>query len=399
MSRVRSSRGGVARGGSETAEERHRPLYARALRLKHLTPNGFLCFAYLEGSIALGILLALAELVSWWGVLVLPATVAIMVKLNDAVAGAVSRTAVPAGRLMSSASTGWASSLPGLPGRADAPAADGVYGPFPGSRDIGSPADAATADPGRAASLSGLGGVWAGQGGADGVGGLPGAGGVTDRGSVAGSSEAADPSGLAGSGEAAGLRGPSAAGLYRSASSIGAGGPLGSDDPLGPGGHGIADAGGSHDSGSGAGSPDAPRSGSFSVPNSAARLYGPGGVSSPGAAGLPPMGSSDGRPGVDGTGGSSEPTDIAGGIDADGPGLRSSARSDDPVGLPGLGSVTSPGGSRTAEAGPQEAGGRAGSTVPAPTNAVNDVHPTAQWAESLDNHQQRSRQSAARRYE
>ncbi len=67
----------------------HRPLYARMLRLKFLTPSGFLCFVFLEGAIALGILLALAELVSWWGVLVLPATVAIMVKLNDVIAGSL----------------------------------------------------------------------------------------------------------------------------------------------------------------------------------------------------------------------------------------------------------------------------------------------------------------------
>lgn len=63
------------------------PMYARLLRLRHLAPSGFLCFVFLEGAIALGILLALAELVSWWGVLVLPALVALMVKLNDVVAG------------------------------------------------------------------------------------------------------------------------------------------------------------------------------------------------------------------------------------------------------------------------------------------------------------------------
>ncbi|MCY1141722.1 hypothetical protein OWR29_27310 [Actinoplanes sp. Pm04-4] len=67
----------------------HRPLYARMLRLKFLRPSGFLCFVFLEGSVALGILLALAELVSWWGVLVLPVTVAIMVKLNDVIAGSL----------------------------------------------------------------------------------------------------------------------------------------------------------------------------------------------------------------------------------------------------------------------------------------------------------------------
>jgi hypothetical protein len=66
------------------------PLYARVLRLRHVAPSGFLCFIFLEGALALGVLLALAELVNWWGVLVLPATVAVMVKLNDVVAGALS---------------------------------------------------------------------------------------------------------------------------------------------------------------------------------------------------------------------------------------------------------------------------------------------------------------------
>ncbi len=75
---------------------RDQPLYARMLRLRHLSPSGFLCFVYLEGAVALGILLALAELVSWWGVLVLPVTVAAMVKLNDVVAGALTRPMVPA---------------------------------------------------------------------------------------------------------------------------------------------------------------------------------------------------------------------------------------------------------------------------------------------------------------
>jgi len=70
------------------------PMYARLLRLRHVSPSGFLCFVFLEGAVALGILLALAELVSWWGVLMLPITVAVMVKLNDVVAGALTRPAV-----------------------------------------------------------------------------------------------------------------------------------------------------------------------------------------------------------------------------------------------------------------------------------------------------------------
>lgn len=79
-------------------EERLRPLYARILRLRHVDPGGMLCFVYFEGTVAFGLLLALAELVNWWGVLVLPATVAVMVKVNDAVAAAVLRSAarVPA---------------------------------------------------------------------------------------------------------------------------------------------------------------------------------------------------------------------------------------------------------------------------------------------------------------
>jgi hypothetical protein len=85
---TRSRRAGLSRD-----EVRRQPLYARMLGLQYLAPSGFLCFVFLEGAIALGILLALAELVSWWGVLVLPVTVALMVKLNDVVAGALTRAA------------------------------------------------------------------------------------------------------------------------------------------------------------------------------------------------------------------------------------------------------------------------------------------------------------------
>lgn len=72
-----------------------RPLYARILRLRHVTPGGLLCFVYFEGALGLGILLALAELVTWWGILVLPASVALMVKLNDVFAALGSRSTTP----------------------------------------------------------------------------------------------------------------------------------------------------------------------------------------------------------------------------------------------------------------------------------------------------------------
>ncbi|SCL69992.1 hypothetical protein [Micromonospora chersina] len=76
-----------------TDEERYRPLYARVLGLRFVNPGGVLCFLFFEGAVALAVLLALAELVTWWAVLVLPAAVAAMVKLNDMVAEIVIRTA------------------------------------------------------------------------------------------------------------------------------------------------------------------------------------------------------------------------------------------------------------------------------------------------------------------
>ncbi|WP_433387007.1 hypothetical protein [Micromonospora sp. KLBMP9576] len=74
-------------------EERYRPLYARVLGLRFVNPGGVLCFLFFEGAVALAALLALAELVTWWAVLVLPLTVAAMVKLNDVVAAMVVRSA------------------------------------------------------------------------------------------------------------------------------------------------------------------------------------------------------------------------------------------------------------------------------------------------------------------
>jgi hypothetical protein len=67
------------------------------LRLKHLRPGGVLCFVFFEGAIALGILMTLAELVSSWIIVLLPLTVAVAVKFNDVVAGAIAvpRAAIP----------------------------------------------------------------------------------------------------------------------------------------------------------------------------------------------------------------------------------------------------------------------------------------------------------------
>jgi hypothetical protein len=68
-----------------------RPVYSRLLRLRHLKLQPATTLLLFEGSIGLGALLALADIVTWWGVLVVPAAVAVMVKLNDVVAGSLVR--------------------------------------------------------------------------------------------------------------------------------------------------------------------------------------------------------------------------------------------------------------------------------------------------------------------
>lgn len=80
------------------ANERRPTIYARILRLRHVNPGGVLSFLFVEGMIALAVLLALAEQVSWWAVGVLPLTVAAMVKINDVIAGALIRSTGRANR-------------------------------------------------------------------------------------------------------------------------------------------------------------------------------------------------------------------------------------------------------------------------------------------------------------
>jgi hypothetical protein len=78
---------------------RYRPLYARLLGLRHIHPSGLMCFLFLEGAAAFGVLLALTELVSWWAIVILPVSIAVMVKINDLVAGAVARSAQRVGEI------------------------------------------------------------------------------------------------------------------------------------------------------------------------------------------------------------------------------------------------------------------------------------------------------------
>ncbi len=81
--------GDRTRAGIDGAEADKPPLYARMLRLKHIRPGPWWCFLFLEGSLAFAGVLVLADWISPWGLLVLPLGVAIAVKLNDAVTGAL----------------------------------------------------------------------------------------------------------------------------------------------------------------------------------------------------------------------------------------------------------------------------------------------------------------------
>jgi hypothetical protein len=62
-------------------------LYVRVLRLHTVVPTGWRRGLVAEGSVALGLFIALADLASAWVVLALPVAAALAVKYNDVVAG------------------------------------------------------------------------------------------------------------------------------------------------------------------------------------------------------------------------------------------------------------------------------------------------------------------------
>ena len=62
-------------------------LYLRLLRIRHLKPRPWVMFLLVEAPILGAVLLALAEIVNWWAVLVVPATVAVWLKFSDVIAG------------------------------------------------------------------------------------------------------------------------------------------------------------------------------------------------------------------------------------------------------------------------------------------------------------------------
>lgn len=72
-----------------------RGAYARLLRLRHLELPTWQQVVYVEGAVALGVVLTLGELASAWIILLLPALVAVVVKFHDVLAGLLA--APPAG--------------------------------------------------------------------------------------------------------------------------------------------------------------------------------------------------------------------------------------------------------------------------------------------------------------
>lgn len=92
--RAQTSRASRSARAKNRAADRSRPLYARVLKLQHINPGGFVCFLLAEGVVALATLMALAELVNWWAVPLLPLVVAGFVKINDIIAGVFARVDV-----------------------------------------------------------------------------------------------------------------------------------------------------------------------------------------------------------------------------------------------------------------------------------------------------------------
>ncbi|GAC1610399.1 MAG: hypothetical protein NVS3B26_16960 [Mycobacteriales bacterium] len=79
------------------AESGRKPLYPRLLRLRHVAPNAWQRALLGEGAIGVAALLVLADLASAWTLLVVPVSVAVVVKAHDLLAGrlAASGDAVP----------------------------------------------------------------------------------------------------------------------------------------------------------------------------------------------------------------------------------------------------------------------------------------------------------------
>ncbi len=96
MKRLRRTRAGAAPGHAtpphDAAEGEDRlPLYPRLLRLRHVRPSPWQRIALGEGAFGVAVLLVLADLASAWTLVVLPASVAVVVKAHDGLAGVLAR--------------------------------------------------------------------------------------------------------------------------------------------------------------------------------------------------------------------------------------------------------------------------------------------------------------------
>ena len=67
------------------------PLYWRLLRLRNVSPNGWQRAIFVEGVLALSLVLVLADVASAWTLLVLPLASALTVKAHDVIAGLLKR--------------------------------------------------------------------------------------------------------------------------------------------------------------------------------------------------------------------------------------------------------------------------------------------------------------------
>jgi len=63
------------------------PLYWRALRLRHIHPNGWQRAVLVEGVLAIAVTLVLADVASAWTLFVLPLASAMIVKAHDVLTG------------------------------------------------------------------------------------------------------------------------------------------------------------------------------------------------------------------------------------------------------------------------------------------------------------------------
>ena len=89
------------------------PLYWRALRLRHLHPNGWQRAVLVEGVLALAVILVLADVATAWTLLVLPLAATALVKAHDVLSGLLgpgTQTAPPPERVTAPSEPGTATS-------------------------------------------------------------------------------------------------------------------------------------------------------------------------------------------------------------------------------------------------------------------------------------------------